>query len=267
MARLSINEMTTYRWSFEEDVAYYVRAGISAIGVWRRKLSDYGEEKGVELLKESGLGVSNLLWAGGFTGSDGRTYEESVQDARNAIKLAAELDAGCLVVYTGARNGHTCRHAHRLVRDALRRLAPLASDLGVTMAIEPMHVESATEWTFLTDCESTLDLIAEQASGCVKLAFDTYHMGHDPRVLDHLSDLAGHIAVVHLGDSRRPPDREQERCWLGHGNVPLKKIVAALTSAGYTGDFDVELMGQEIETSDYANLISHAKRTFEGLNA
>ena len=68
MARLSINELTTYRWSFEEDVAAFQSAGVPAIGVWRQKLSDYGEAKGAELLVESGLAVSNLLGAGGFTG-------------------------------------------------------------------------------------------------------------------------------------------------------------------------------------------------------
>ena len=60
---LSMNEMTTYRWSFEEDVARYRAAGIGAIGVWRQKLSDFGEDKGVELLAESGLKVSNPPWA------------------------------------------------------------------------------------------------------------------------------------------------------------------------------------------------------------
>ena len=80
-------------------------AGIRGIGVWRQKLADYGEEKGVELLAESGLEVSNLLWAGGFTGSDGRTLRESVNDALEAIRLAADLRAGCLVVYSGGRAG------------------------------------------------------------------------------------------------------------------------------------------------------------------
>src|SRR5262245_62293382 len=48
MARLSMNEMTTFRWSFEEDVAQYAAAGFSALGVWRQKLSDFGEETGIE---------------------------------------------------------------------------------------------------------------------------------------------------------------------------------------------------------------------------
>ena len=47
MSRLSINELTTYRWSFEEDVTRYKAAGIAGIGVWRQKLADFGEEKGV----------------------------------------------------------------------------------------------------------------------------------------------------------------------------------------------------------------------------
>ena len=91
MAGLSVNEITTYRWTFDQDVARYRAAGIEAIGVWRQKLADYGEERGIELLRESGLNVSNLLWAGGFTGSDGHSYEESIEDAREAIRLARLL--------------------------------------------------------------------------------------------------------------------------------------------------------------------------------
>ena len=126
MPRLSMNEMTTYRWSFEQDVQQYCAAGIPAIGVWRRKLSDFGEQRGIELLKESGLAVSNLLWAGGFTGSEGHTFRESVDDAVDAIRLAGAMRANCLVIYSGARAGHTHNHARRLLVSALIELAPLA---------------------------------------------------------------------------------------------------------------------------------------------
>ena len=96
-----MNETTTFRWSFEEDVAHYAAAGIPAIGVWRQKLSDCGHDRGIELLRDSGLKVSHLLWAGGFTGSDGRSYRESVEDAAEAIRTAAALSTHCLVVYSG----------------------------------------------------------------------------------------------------------------------------------------------------------------------
>src|SRR5690349_24045079 len=84
MVRLAVSELTTFRWSFEEDVAQYLAAGIRAIGVWRQKLADLGEGKGAQLLSESGIHVSSLQWAGGFTGCDGHSFEESLADARQA---------------------------------------------------------------------------------------------------------------------------------------------------------------------------------------
>jgi len=262
MARLSMNEITTFRWSFEEDVERYIAAEIDGIGVWRQKLSDFGEEKGAELLADSPLAVSCLLWAGGFTGSDGRSYRDSVQDAMDAIRLAADLEAGCLVVYSGARAGHTHNHARRLFRSALAELAPVAAEQRVVLAIEPMHEGCAAEWTFLTDLDETLETIHAIGSDQLKLVFDLYHLGQNRTILDRVPEIAPLAAVVQLGDAREPPRGEQNRCRLGEGSVPLDEIVAALLEAGYDGFFDVELLGEDVEDADYADLIEHAKRRY-----
>ncbi|MBI2826851.1 MAG: sugar phosphate isomerase/epimerase [Planctomycetia bacterium] len=265
MARLSMNEMTTYRWSFEEDVAHYAAAGIPAVGVWRQKLSDYGEEKGIDLLRESGLAVSSLLWAGGFTGSDGRTYRESLDDAAEALRLAHQLHASCVVVYSGARAGHTHGHARRLVRDALAELGPLATELSVSLAIEPMHPSCAAECTFLTSLEGAMELIEAVGQPSIRLAFDTYYFGHEDDVVDKVRRLAKHIAIVHLGDSKEPPQRDQNRSLLGEGHIPLAEILAALAQAGYDGDYEVELLGEDIEISCYKSLLDQSKSAFARL--
>lgn len=253
--RISMNELTTYRWSFEKDVREYAAAGIEAIAVWRQKLSDYGEEKGLELLDQCGLQVSALLWAGGFTGSDGRSYRESVEDARDAIRLAASLRAGCVVVYSGPRAGHTQNHARRLLTNALTELLPQATDLGINLALEPLHSQCAAEWTFLTDLTETVSLIERFAHPRLKIAFDTYHFGTDAAAMQQLAQWAPHLGIVHLGDARHLPDGEQDRCPLGSGIVPLPEISAALAAAGYEGFLDIKLMGQEIEAVDYHQLL------------
>src|SRR5438552_13631220 len=150
MPRISINEMTTYHWSFLEDVTGYQAAGVECMGVWRRKLTDFGEERGIELLRESGLAVSSLSSAGGFTGSDGQTFREAVDDGLDALRLAAELRAGCLVVVSGARAGHTLRHARRLLRDALWELGDRAAHYGLSVALQPMHRRPIERWSSLT---------------------------------------------------------------------------------------------------------------------
>ncbi len=263
--RLSMNEVTTYRWSFEQDVWHYVEAGYEAIGVWRQKLADYGEERGVDLLAESGLCVTNLLWAGGFTGSEGHTLEESVHDAALAIRLAGAMNAGCLVVYPGGRNNHTFRHAERLLRTAIETLLELAEAADVTLAIEPMHPACAADWTFLTNLPSTIAFVESFCSPYLKMVVDVYHFGHDRSVIANLREILPHTALIQLGDRRCAHGIDQNRCPLGTGIVPLEDILQNLLEAGYRGDFDVELVGQDIQLCDYQYLLQTSKETFDRL--
>ncbi|MCR4412276.1 MAG: sugar phosphate isomerase/epimerase [Thermoguttaceae bacterium] len=265
MAQLSINETTTYRWSFEEDVTEYLAAGVPAIGVWRQKLSDYGEAKAAELLAETGLKVSHLFWAGGFTGSDGRSFRSCIEDSIEALRTAQAIGARTLVVYSGPRAGHTHNHARRLFRDALTELAPVADDLGVTLAVEPMHPGCAAEFTFLTTLDDVLGMLAAACHQRVKMVLDTYHLGWVPDLPRRIPSIINHVAIVQLGDAKTPPCGEQNRCRIGEGVLPLKETVAALRAAGYDGYYDVELLGEDVETLDYQTLLHHAKSAFEDL--
>lgn len=260
-----MSEVTTFRWSFEQDVFNYAAAGYDSIGVWRQKIADFGEEAAVDLLAESGLRVSSLLWAGGFTGSDGRTWDEALDDGCQAIRLAGAFNAGCLIVYPGGRNNHIYSHAERLFRVALDSLLSFAEGADITLAIEPMHVACARDWTFLTDVESTLALIENINSPNLKLVFDTYHFGHDRAILSNLRELVPHIALVQLGDRKVPHSVDQQRCRLGEGIVPLRKIVAGLREAGYNGDFDIELAGVGFGSSGYHDLLAECRCAFEAM--
>jgi sugar phosphate isomerase/epimerase len=263
MGRLAISELTTFRWSFEQDVANYQAAGVRAMGVWRQKLADVGDEKGAELLAAAGITASSLQWAGGFTGSDGRTHEESLADARQAIATAASLKAGCLIIHSGARGVHTHNHARRLFRLALDKLLPLAEERGITLALEPMNSDCGGDFTFLNCFEETMKLAGEYDSSALGIALDTYHWGHHPLLLERLPELAPRLALVQLGDARQPPPRgEPNRCQLGDGQLPLREIVHRLTADGYRGYFEVELMGEEMEAADYRDILTRSLRTF-----
>lgn len=263
MYRLSINELTTYRWSFEEDVEHYSAAGFDAIGVWRHKLSDYGDERGADLLREHGLAVSSLSWAGGFTGSDGRSHKDSIEDALEAVRLAATLGASALVVHTGARAGHTHNHAKRLVKLALAEVARLAEDYGVAIGVEPMHPACCADWTYLTSLADAQELLAEVASPALKLVLDTYHICQDTLPAFDDRALVEQIALVQLGDSRVPPAGEQNRCRLGEGTLPLGEAISQLLRAGYRGYWEIELLGEDVETTDYTELLSQTKQAMQ----
>jgi sugar phosphate isomerase/epimerase len=129
----------------------------------------------------------------------------------------------------------------------------------VTLALEPMHCGCAGEWTFLTSLEQASDLVGEIGSPALKLAVDTYHLCHEG-TLNLMPGAADKIALVQLGDGHHPPDGEQNRCRLGEGRVPLKEIVAQLMLAGYRGFWEIELMGEDVETNDYCELLAQSKK-------
>lgn len=262
MTLLSMNEITTFRWSLVEDIENYQQAGFRAIGVWRHKLSDWDEDQAVDLLADSGLVVSNLTWAGGFTGSDGRSPAEAIDDAIDALRLAGKLGAGCLVVYPGGRNNHTFRHAGRLLRSALKELLPVAEAMEVPIALEPMHPACAADWTFLTDLASVVSLLEDYGNPYLKLGYDTYHFPLGAHQQHVLTDLAPHLGIVHLGDRALPPSLDEERCLLGQGHVPLAETITTLQAAGYQGAFDVKLLGPDIETHDYWTVLEQSQIAF-----
>ncbi|MEO1614613.1 MAG: sugar phosphate isomerase/epimerase family protein [Planctomycetota bacterium] len=259
MNTLSVNQLSTLRWDLETDVFAYADHGFGGIGLYRQKLDDFGVERTCELVQESGLTVTSLSWVGGFTGSDGRPFEDAVSDAIAAVIQAAELRAETLVVLAGGKNNHIRTHLNRTLYQALRRVAAVASEHGVKLALEPIHPGCGDEWSFVNDLRSTLAIIEEVGNPSLGLALDTYHVGMERDAMRWLPDLAPYLHLVQLGDGRHSPCGEMNRCLLGDGCVPVAQFMETLQSFGYQGPWEVELIGEDVEPIGYNQLLNHAK--------
>ncbi|MGB0596930.1 MAG: sugar phosphate isomerase/epimerase family protein [Rubripirellula sp.] len=263
MNTLAVSQLSTLRWDLEEDVRAYSQRGFRGIGIYRPKLEDYGLDQTIELLADFGLSVTSLSWAGGFTGSDGRPYQEAVLDAINAVEDAANLQAETVIVLAGGRNNHIRNHARRTLCDALKQVAFVAEEFGVQLSIEPIHPGCGEEWSFLNDLRSTLDIIESVASPQLGIVLDTYHVGMDEEVVRWLPDVIPHLHLVQLGDARHSPLGEMNRCLLGKGCVPIETILETLASHGYEGPLEAELIGEDVETLSYDELLDHTRDFFD----
>jgi len=263
--KLSMSQVTTYRWSLLDEAKNFRTLGIEAIGIWRPKLAEFGEERSVELLADSGLSVSSVSWAGGFTGSNGHSFQEAVDDAREAIRMTDRLNADCLVIVSGSRRGHTSNHARRSLIAALQELADFASEYNVELAIQPMHVSFSHEWTFLTSIDQTLDVLNAVGHPFVKMAFDVYHLWQEPGLIERIPELVQYIATVQLSDWKRLPRSESDRCLIGDGQIPLEQFVSTLIENQYRGYFDIQIWSDEVWASDYLELLQCCQKRFRSM--
>ena len=261
-SKLAVNETTTHRWSFLEDVTSYCEAGFGAIGVWLPKLVQFGEERGIELIRDSGMSVSSVSWTGGFTGWDGQSFQDSIDDARSAVKTAGELNAESLIVISGARCGHTLSHARQLLNDALKILVDDAGEYGLALALQPM---SSRECSFLTSLDETLEILDECNHPLVKMAFDVSQLWKEPHLLERIPEIASLVTTLQLCDQRDPPQSEFDQLLPGDGEIPLEEITTAFLDADYDGFFEIKIWSEELWDSDYSDLLRTCRSRLESL--
>ena len=262
MLHASISELTTLRWDLATEIEHLSRHSFNAVSLWRTKLSDVGADVGRRLLQNAGIRVSSLQWAGGFTGSDGRSHIESIDDALEAIETAAAVGTRVLLVHTGCRGGHTLRHANRLLQGAFNVLAPAAYERGVTLAVKPFHHGAAVGCGFLTRLPTAIEWVERFEHPAVRLVLDLWQFGHDPGLLQSLfPQLVPLLALVQVADSHGAPTTDRERLPPGLGQLPLENLVAELIEFGYRGDIEVKLVGETVEAMGYDQVLRQARLT------
>jgi sugar phosphate isomerase/epimerase len=258
MFTVAISQLTTSRWELPTELAHLAEHGFDAVSMWRPKLSDMGLDESAAILSRSGVRVSSLQWAGGFTGGDGRSFAESVADAREAIDTVAALGGRILIVHAGCRGGHTLSHARRLLLQALETILPAAERAAVTLAVKPFH--AAAGCSFLTRLREAADLIERFDAPALRLSLDLWQFGHEPEVRSLAPRLAALAAVVQVADRHGPPSCEQERVPAGHGSLPLEEIVAALVEQGYAGDIEFDPVGEAVESLGYEQVLDATRQ-------
>lgn len=263
--RLSVNQATTLRWTFEEDVVRYRLAGIDVMGLWIPKLLEYGEDRAIEWLRENGMSVSSMSYAGGFTGAFGHELDDVLAETRDLIRLAGLLNAQSLVVVSGPINNHITKHAKRLVVQSLKELADEAADHDVVLSLMPMRREFSRGWTFLNTLDDTLAVLDQVNHPAVQLAFDTYHLWPEIGLRERLPHLVSRIGVVQISDAPTAGVSGYDRLLPGEGILPVQDLLNGLIEAGYRGFVDYQIWSQTLWESVDQDWLRQCRNNFARL--
>lgn len=197
-----------------------------------------------DALERYGLQIASL------SGHSNLATDEGVMKFRDRLEFAASM--GIRIVNTGVGDLSTPDNRKSFYLN-IRRIASQASDLGITVALEP-HGEWAPSGRVLTR------VIQDIGSPAVRINYDTanvvFYSGERPE--DDIRYAAGFVAHVHLKD-KIGGKKEWNFPGLGQGEIDFTAILDTLEQAGYRGPFSIEIELTH-ETERNAELIDQAFR-------
>lgn len=273
--RLSINQATIKYASLADALVVARQAGVEAIGLWREPVAEVGLDAAVRLVSDSGLRVSSLCRGGFFTVPEGPERRAAVDDNRRAIDETAALaaagapgSAAVLVLVAGGlpTGSRDLEGARRRVMDAVAELEPYAREAGVTLALEPLHPMYAADRAVISTLGQALDIAERFPAESVGVVVDTFHLWWDPELLAQIAraGAGGRIASYQVCDwvTPLPADVLLARGMMGDGHIDFAPISAAVDSAGYAGDIEVEIFNEVIWATDPAAVVERTVDAF-----
>lgn len=162
--------------------------------------------------------------------------------------------AACLVLVVGALPGALdgaphytdIARARSEVFDGIAASLEYARQVGMPLAIEPLHPMQAADRACINTLEHALDIcdaLDPQKTGALGVALDVYHVWWDPKLAQQIARAGQErLLAFHVCDWRLPTrDLLSDRGMMGDGVIELKKIRQWVEDAGFAGYAEVEI--------------------------
>jgi sugar phosphate isomerase/epimerase len=251
MPRFSVCEISTLRARFNEDLRACVAAGAEGIGICEFKLpANRRDDAALAAFRDSGLNASlcvpatlSILPLPLMPGPN--DPQERTAALCAGLKRLARFGPAACVCLTGPAGERLETEARRIVVQGLRAVARVAADLGLRLALEPVHPSIRHDWSLVCTLPETLELIEEIGEPNLGVLFDTWHLGDAPEVLKAARRHASRIFGVHVNDRREPTRSWKDRTFPGEGTLDLPAILGALDAGGYNGWYDLEIFSDD----------------------
>jgi sugar phosphate isomerase/epimerase len=259
--RLSVSAVSSWRASFDDDLAMWERLGIGHVGLSLRKCEEVGLEHAVRRVRDAGLRVSNVVECGWCELADPGTWRAYRDRLLAAVDAMRAVEAPVLVLTTGPAVPLEWDDAARALGEVLDPVLAAANAASVRVAIENTSA-MRLDLSFATTLRDTVDLADRLgAFVCVELKSCWAERGFAPTVARAVDRIAHVQCSDALVGSLTTPDRLVP----GDGDIPLATRFGALARAGYAGAFEIEMVGPRIEEEGYAPAIRRAVARIDDL--
>ncbi len=151
------------------------------------------------------MNVSGLCRSTYYTAPTLAERKLAIDDNRRALDDAAVLNAACYMQVVGGLPTGTkdLYEAREQVKQGIRQLLPHSKDVGVPIALEPLHPMTAADRSCLCTLRQALDWCDEldpDGEFGLGVAVDVYHVWWDPDLASQILRAGKRILAFHVSD-------------------------------------------------------------------
>ncbi|MDG2004201.1 MAG: sugar phosphate isomerase/epimerase [Novosphingobium sp.] len=251
--RLSVNALSSYSWTFEQDLELWRDLGIGWAGLIEAKLNK-DLSGSLRKLADAGIQASTVI-AQGFDLLAPQSWEASRDALHKTIDGVADHDGWSVYITPGRTTFAPWGEVLDVFARAAGPSAGYARSKDVRLAFEPSF---RPDVSFINTIRDAVDA-AEAAGLGIVVDFGNCWMERDFREV--LLRAAPHIALVQVGDTKvgpvqgpgQPP--ASGRVPFGEGDLSIARMLQDVKDTGYTGPIELELPGHLGETEGYEPVI------------
>jgi sugar phosphate isomerase/epimerase len=247
---LSVDAMSSFRWSFEQDLALWRELGVKWAGLLISKLGNEPAAKFAQL-RAAGIQSSTVI-VNSFDLGEPASWDQTRATHAAMIDLVADTGGHSIYFTPGRTTGAPWREVLKLFAAAVAPSVAHGRKRGVQVAIEP---SLRTDVSFVNTLRDAID-VAELTG--VKLIADFGNMWMERDSAEVFKRAAPHLALLQIcdviigGNGKPAPGG---RVHIGEGELPIRRLMAEVLDAGYRGVFDLEVLGPLVEKEGYESAL------------
>ena len=239
---LSINTLCLAPAPLDQLIETVARLGARGISPDLEQVKASGIVATVRQLRDAGLTLATVTHRA--FGYDTPAATAAARDRLFAtLDIAAEIGAPSVIMTTGGRGVHTWHEAARRFAEAIAPCAEAARATGIVIGIEPtshLYADASIAHR-LTDTVT----IARQAG--IAVMMDLFGCWFDADIDEAIATAVPLSPLVQVSDYVYGDRGLPCRAVPGDGAVPWDRLVARIVGAGFTGWFDLEIIGPRLQ--------------------
>lgn len=239
--QFGLNTSTIRPASLMDKIRIAGETGYTAIELWNNDLSEYEDQSGSladvkKALDDHGLSVPTVIALHGWLNATGTDLENALEDAKKRMAQAAAVGSTYIISSPPREVADL-----RLGGENYRKLLELGREFGVKPAMEFLgFVDGVNQVKHAWEVME----VADHPDSTIVL--DPFHIYRGGGEVEDMEGISGNkIAVFHFNDAPAEPARAEQtdadRVYPGDGILDLKRMIAILKDADYSGVISLEL--------------------------